>query len=134
MNRREFSKTIGIGTVGLAAAAESVAALAASDAKAGTARARTVGKVDRAHRKEWAREHFRGLENILIASFTPDLKKLDEAGIRLDVRNSIRHGFFSTLCAPPGLTVAEQKRFMDIAVDEAAGRISVALALQRGQR
>jgi 4-hydroxy-tetrahydrodipicolinate synthase len=106
---------VALGTTGLAAAAPAVGLAG--------------GTVDRKHRKEWAREHFRGFENILLASFTSDLKELDEAGIRLDVRKSIEHGFFSSLCAPPALTVAEQKRFMEIVVDEAAGRISIALAL-----
>ena len=39
----------------------------------------------------------KGLENIIIPSFTPDLSELDEEGIRWDVRQSIKHGFFSTL-------------------------------------
>ena len=133
MNRREFSKTIGLGTVALTAAVESTAALATSATKApnkpSKSPALVPSKVDRAHRKEWAKEHFRGFENILVASFTPDMKNLDEAGIRLDVRQSIAHGFFSTLCAPPALSVTEQKRFVEIAVDEAAGRITVGLAL-----
>ena len=111
MNRREFSKTVGLGAAG------TVAAIRAGDlvaeplrmAAADTGAAKRVGKaarVDRAHRKEWAKEHFRGFENILMASFTPDLKDLDEAGIRLDVRQSIKNGFFSTLCASPALTLS----------------------------
>ena len=48
--------------------------------------------------KQWAKEHYRGLENTLMPSFTPDLAQLDEEGIRHDVRFSIEQGFFSTLC------------------------------------
>jgi len=135
MNRREFSKTVGLGATGMIAAVRAgdlvaepirVAAVDSGAAK----KAGNVERIDRAHRKEWAKTHFRGFENILMASFTPDMKGLDEAGIRLDVRQSIAHGFFSMLCAPPALSVPEMKRFIEVAVDEANGRISVGLALQ----
>lgn len=131
MNRREFSTVLGIGAAGVGRTlrAGDRAAEPLRVADAGTAKkAAKPGKIDRAHRKEWAKEHFRGFENILMASFSPDLKKLDEAGIRLDVRKSIEHGFFSTLCASPGLSVAEAKRFVEIAVDEANGKITIGLA------
>lgn len=86
--------------------------------------------IDKRDLKDWAREHFRGFENVLMPSFTPDLATLDEEGIRRDVRQSIRHGFFSTLCSvETGLTFEEKKRFLEVAADEAAGEISVALSL-----
>ncbi len=86
--------------------------------------------VARSHRKAWARDALVGVENALLPSFTPDLRDLDEAGIRHDVRQAIAHGFFSTMCAcETGLTLAEQKRFVDIACDEAAGRILVSFTL-----
>ena len=81
-------------------------------------------------RKEWAREHFVGAENILLPSFDVDLRDLDEDGIRLDVRQSIRHGVFSTFCAiEVGLTIEEKKRFLAIAADEAGDEVCVAFAL-----
>lgn len=80
--------------------------------------------------KKWAKENMRGLENILIPSFTPDLKELDEEGIRWDVRQSIKHGFFSTLCASEvGLTFEEAKKFVEIAADEGKGKICVSTTL-----
>ena len=86
--------------------------------------------VSREHRKEWAREALRGLENAIMPSFTPDLRELDEEGIRWDVRQAIAHGFFSTMCAcETGLTLEENKRFLEIVCDEAAGRILVSLTL-----
>lgn len=121
MNRREFSKWVGVGSLAMSAAAE-----ASSPAKA--ARGGANKPVARADRKAWAREHFRGFENVLMPSFTPDLGGLDEQGIRLDVRKSIEHGFFSTLCACIGLSDDESRRFMEVAVDEANGKISVAFA------
>ena len=86
--------------------------------------------IDKQQRKEWAREHFRGFENVLMPSFTPDLASLDEEGIRRDVQLTIEHGFFSTLCSiETGLTHDEKKQFMEIAADEAGDRISVAFSL-----
>jgi|GEM_PF-166757 len=76
--------------------------------------------------KRWAKDHLKGVENTLFPSFTPDMRDLDEAGIRHDVRQSIAHGFFSMMCATEtGLTLEESKRFLAIAADEAKGRILV---------
>lgn len=84
-----------------------------------------MAPVSKADRKEWARERFVGAESSLLPSFTPDLSQLDEAGIRYDVRQSIKHGFFSVFCAGVGLTSEEKRRFIEIAVDEAGGDILV---------
>ena len=90
-----------------------------------------TSKVPRSDVKAWASEHFVGAENIVMPSFTPDLRALDEEGIRLDVRQSIAHGVFSAFCAiETGLSHEEKKRFLEIAVDEAAGRICVGFPLQ----
>jgi len=122
VNRRELSKFVGLGALGISAGA----AITASTATAATTKAAKPEKVLRANRRAWAKEHFRGFENVLLASFTPDLKQLDEEAIRLDVRKSIEHGFFSTLAAGVAMTQAEAKRFIDIAVDEAGGKMSIA--------
>ncbi len=80
--------------------------------------------------KKRARVEMKGIENLLIPSFTPDLSELDEEGIRWDVQQSIRHGFYSTLCTPEvGLTFEEAKRFVDIVTDEAKGKILVGTTL-----
>lgn len=129
MKRRDFSKMIvGATSVGSMMTLPMVKTAAAMTRKLTT----VVDRVDRAHRFEWAKEHFRGFENVLVASFTPDLKNLDEAGIRLDVQKSIEHGFFSTLIAPAALSQEELKRVMQIAVDEADGRIAIGFALHAG--
>ncbi|MBI4446085.1 MAG: dihydrodipicolinate synthase family protein [Acidobacteria bacterium] len=81
--------------------------------------------------KEWAKDHMRGLENTIIPSFTPDLSKLDEAGIRWDVQQSIRHGFFSLFCPlTAGLTFEENQRFIEIVASEAKGKALVSLILR----
>jgi hypothetical protein len=42
--------------------------------------------------KEWARETWHGLCNVLIPSYNSDLKRLNEAGVRHDVRRNIKLG------------------------------------------
>jgi len=74
--------------------------------------------------KAWAVEHYKGMENLFMPSFSPDFKTLDEQGIRHDVRNSIRHGFFSMLISGIGIRTAEEnKRFIKTVCDEANGKI-----------
>lgn len=86
--------------------------------------------IDRQDRKAWAREHFRGLENCIMPSFGENLRQLDEEGIRLDVRQSKKHGFFSSLCTlETGLSTEEKKRMLSIATDEAGDEIGIALSL-----
>lgn len=75
--------------------------------------------------KSKARERFKGLETILMPSFTPDLAELDEDGIRHDVRMSKQHGFFSVFVAPVGLSADEQVRMIEIAADEAGSDLLV---------
>jgi 4-hydroxy-tetrahydrodipicolinate synthase len=72
----------------------------------------------------------KGVENELLPSFTPDLSELDEEGIRWDVQQSIRHGFFSTLCAcEAGMTFQEAKTFVEIVADEAKDKIFVSTTI-----
>ncbi|CAN5293531.1 hypothetical protein BH10PSE12_BH10PSE12_22500 [soil metagenome] len=75
--------------------------------------------------KDWARKNYRGLESCIYPSFTPDMKDLDEEGIRHDVRLEIAQGFFSILLCPgaAGLTMEERFRFTEIVNDEAKGKI-----------
>lgn len=81
--------------------------------------------VPKSERKAWAREHLKGVEGTLRATFTPDMAGLDEDGIRHDVRESIRHGFCSVLASGPGLSLEEKKLFLSIACDESKGRINI---------
>ncbi|MGZ8348494.1 MAG: dihydrodipicolinate synthase family protein [Allosphingosinicella sp.] len=85
--------------------------------------------LSRSDRKAWAKANFKGLETILMPSFTPDLKELDEEGIRHDVRMSKKHGFFSVFCAGVGLSPEEQLRMIRIVVDEANGELEVAFSM-----
>src|SRR5947209_12462859 len=74
--------------------------------------------------KEWARAHMRGVCNVIMPTFTSDLKRLNEAAIRFDVRRDIELGFWGALLVSEcGTTMAEYKRFFEIAADEARGRL-----------
>ena len=77
----------------------------------------------RAEAKDRAFDKWKGVCNVILPSFTADLKGLNEKGIRHDVRKNIEHGFWGTLLVSEcGTTADEYKRFMEIAVDEAKGR------------
>lgn len=87
-------------------------------------------RVKKSELKEWAKENMVGVENCLFPSFSPDLSELDEEGIRWDVRQSIKHGFFSTLCAAEtGLAFEEAKRFVEMVANEAGDEIFVSVTL-----
>jgi len=77
----------------------------------------------RAEAKEWARDVYRGVCNVIIPSYTADLRSLNEAAIRHDVRHNIELGFWGALLvSEAGTTLDEMRRFIEIAVDEAAGK------------
>jgi 4-hydroxy-tetrahydrodipicolinate synthase len=75
--------------------------------------------------KQWARENYKGVEDSLKTAFSPDFEELDEDGIRHDVRQSIKHGFFAAMCSSTYTTLEEKKRFLEIVCDESRGRILV---------
>ncbi len=73
--------------------------------------------------KDWARATFHGACNVLLPSYTSDLRSLNEPAIRHDVRRNIELGFWGALLvSEAGTSPDEMRRFMEIAVDEAAGR------------
>ncbi|MGH8944822.1 MAG: dihydrodipicolinate synthase family protein, partial [Acidimicrobiia bacterium] len=73
--------------------------------------------------KSWARENFHGACSVIIPSYTADLSSLNEAAIRHDVRRNIELGFWGALLvSEAGTTLDEMRTFMEIALDEAAGR------------
>lgn len=80
----------------------------------------------RAELKDWAKERLRGVQNLLLPSFNADFTTLDDEAIRRDVEHSIAHGFVSTHCATEaGLSFAEARRFVEIVVEAAKGRLLV---------
>ncbi|HEV3331928.1 MAG TPA: dihydrodipicolinate synthase family protein [Bryobacteraceae bacterium] len=88
-------------------------------------RAADVSRIARSEKKEWAREHLRGLGGLIFPSFTPDFQRLDEEGIRLDVRHSIRQGFTSCTVSANGANPEQTRRIWEIVRAEAAGKIGM---------
>jgi 4-hydroxy-tetrahydrodipicolinate synthase len=74
--------------------------------------------------REWARVHLRGVANVIIPSYSRDLKRLNEQGIRHDVRLEIEYGFAGTLLVSEvAITLEEYRQFFEWANDEAKGRL-----------
>ena len=70
--------------------------------------------------KDWARQNWHGLCNVILPSFSADLRKLNEKAIRHDVRRNIENGFWGALLVSEAATTDDEYiRFMEIAVDEA---------------
>jgi len=107
MNRRRFSQSIGLGVIGAAALAP------------------VKLKGARSEKKEWAREHFKGLGSLILPSFTPDFKALDEEAIRHDIRHSIQQGFTSCTVSANGASAEQSKRMWELVRDEGAGKIGM---------
>lgn len=80
-------------------------------------------KYSRAEAKDYAHEHWKGVCNVILPSFTTDLSRLNEKAIRHDIRRNIEQGFWGALIVSEcGTTNDEMRQFMEIAVDEAKGR------------
>ena len=111
MNRRQFS-SISFGTISAAALTPvSNAADAPSPAAS--------------EKKQWAREHLRGLGGLVFPSFSPDFMSLDEEGIRHDVRHSIKQGFTSCTVSANGANPEQTRRIWELVREEAAGKIGM---------
>ena len=87
----------------------------------------------RAEAKKWAKQHLKGLEAVIFPSFTPDLRSLDEEGIRYDVNHLIANGFTSALVSPEscGMTFEERKKLVEIVCSEAKGKIHTSVAVMQ---
>jgi 4-hydroxy-tetrahydrodipicolinate synthase len=76
--------------------------------------------------REWARQHMTGCDCVIIPSYTADLKGMNEAGIRHDVRRCIEFGFEGTLMVSEvAITLDEYRRITAWAADEAKGKLRI---------
>jgi len=114
MNRREFSRSVGVGVLGLAAGAADAQTHAAAPA------VKTRPKAAESASKEWARERLRGPGSLLAASYLPDLKTLDEDAVRHDVGHRIEQGFCETMVWAAG---EHRARVIEIFNEESRGRL-----------
>jgi 4-hydroxy-tetrahydrodipicolinate synthase len=77
--------------------------------------------------RAWARDHLVDLMNLLLPSFMPDGRSLDEEAIRHDVRHAMAQGFSATL-PMVNWTLPDDPRWEElhrIVIDEAQGRLGV---------
>jgi len=79
-----------------------------------------MARTSRLQARDWALEHLRGVVNVILPSYTNDLRRLNEAGIRHDVRRCQELGFAgSLLVAETALTADEYVQMVEWARDEA---------------
>jgi 4-hydroxy-tetrahydrodipicolinate synthase len=111
MRRRDFVALTGLGVLG------ATRTNAAASARSSAARA------SESEKKQWARDQLRGLGSLVMPSFTPDFKRLDEEGVRFDIRHRMRQGFRSTMVSATGATAEQRKRMMEIVREETRGKM-----------
>ena len=76
--------------------------------------------------RDWAREHLKGVANVVIPTVTSDFKRLNERAIRHDVETCIAHGFTGTLAVSEVvMSIQEYEQSVAMMVDQAAGRLIV---------
>jgi len=98
---------------------------------AGQAQPAITGKAKMASYKKadaraWARDNMHGCANIIIPTFTADLKRLNEKAIRHDVRKVIEFGFTGTLLVSEVIiSVEEYAQFTSWARDEAGDKLQL---------
>jgi 4-hydroxy-tetrahydrodipicolinate synthase len=80
----------------------------------------------RSEAREWARSELKGVCNVIIPSYSTDMRSLNEAGIRHDVRRDIELGFKGALIvSETAMSNDEYDQFMQWSADEAAGRLNL---------
>ena len=76
--------------------------------------------------RAWARQHLVGCSAVTIPSYSADLKRLNERGIRHDIERAIGFGYRSTLlCAEVAITPQENAQFTAWARDTAGDRLQL---------
>jgi 4-hydroxy-tetrahydrodipicolinate synthase len=74
--------------------------------------------------RDWAKQHLRGVANVVIPSFSVDLPRLNEKGIRHDIRRELELGFAGTLLVSEvAMSIDEYRQFFEWANDESKGRL-----------
>jgi 4-hydroxy-tetrahydrodipicolinate synthase len=83
-----------------------------------------MARFARGEARDWAREHLRGVAGCLSATLKHDFSGLNETAVRHDVRLAIEQGYAGTLLVSEnGTTPQEMRRLIDVAVEEADGRL-----------
>jgi 4-hydroxy-tetrahydrodipicolinate synthase len=76
--------------------------------------------------RAWAREHLVGCSAVTIPSYSADLKRLNEHGIRHDIELICKLGYsYTLLCSEVAITPEENAQFTAWARDTAGGRLGL---------
>lgn len=76
--------------------------------------------------RAWARQHLVGCSAVTIPSYSADLKRLNERGIRHDIERVVKLGFsYTLLCSELAITAEENARFTAWARDTAGSRLGL---------
>ncbi|MGF6999664.1 dihydrodipicolinate synthase family protein [Paraburkholderia sp. GAS32] len=76
--------------------------------------------------RAWAKEHLTGCSAVTIPSYSADLKRLNERGIRHDIELAIEFGFrYTLLCSEVAITPEENAQFTAWARESAADRLGL---------
>ena len=85
-----------------------------------------MAKYQKKDARAWAREHLVGCSGVTIPSYSADLKRLNEQGIRHDIAKIIDLGFsYTLLCTEVAITPEENAQFTAIAKDTAGGKLGL---------
>jgi 4-hydroxy-tetrahydrodipicolinate synthase len=80
----------------------------------------------KAEARAWAREHLQGCSDVTLPSFSADLKRLNERGIRHDIEMAVKLGFrYTLLCSEVTLTAEENQQITQWARDTAGSRLGL---------
>lgn len=80
----------------------------------------------KADARAWARQHLVGCSAVTIPSYSADLKRLNERGIRHDIERTVALGFsYTLLCSEVAITAEENAQFTAIARDTAGGQLGL---------
>jgi 4-hydroxy-tetrahydrodipicolinate synthase len=83
-----------------------------------------MGQYTKDEARDWARNELKGVCNVIIPSYTADLRRLNEEGIRHDVLRDIALGFRGALIvSETAITPAEYIQMVEWASDEAKGSL-----------
>lgn len=76
--------------------------------------------------RAWARQHLVGCSAVTIPSYSADLKRLNERGIRHDIDRVVKLGFtYTLLCSELAITAEENARFTAWARDSAGSNFGL---------
>lgn len=76
--------------------------------------------------REWAREHLVGCSGVTLPSYSRDLKKLNERGIRHDIELQKKLGFtYTLLCTEVAITAEENVQYTQWAKDTSGGQFGL---------